>query len=101
MAVSSKLIDRLNDLLMLDHDAVDAYQLAIDRITLTDVKNRLREFQADHRRHIVDLKALIEGYGAKAKDRKDADISMMPEGLVSGLKLEQIDGIVAFLQTGK
>ncbi len=38
---------------------------------------------------------------SRIKDRKDADISMRPEGLVSGLKLEQIDGIVAFLQTGK
>lgn len=37
----------------------------------------------------------------RIKDRKDATVSMMPEGLVSGLKLEQIDGIVAFMLTGK
>jgi putative heme-binding domain-containing protein len=38
---------------------------------------------------------------SRIKDRKDATVSMMPEGLVSGLKLEQIDGIVAFMLTGK
>jgi hypothetical protein len=31
----------------------------------------------------------------------DATVSMMPEGLAAGLKLEQIDHIVAFMLTGK
>jgi putative heme-binding domain-containing protein len=35
------------------------------------------------------------------KDRKESTVSMMPEALVSGLKLEQIDGMLAFLATGK
>jgi putative heme-binding domain-containing protein len=38
---------------------------------------------------------------SRIKDRKDADVSMMPDGLIAGLKLEQIDGIVAFMATGK
>jgi putative heme-binding domain-containing protein len=38
---------------------------------------------------------------SRIKDRKDATGSMMPDGLIAALKLEQIDGIVAFLQTGK
>ena len=71
MATSQKLIDRLNNLLMLDHDAVDAYEQAIIRMHSTFCKQRLSEFQADHRRHIVDLKACIEHYGAPAKDRSD------------------------------
>jgi len=37
----------------------------------------------------------------RIKDRQEATVSMMPEGLVSGLKLEQIDGVVAFMLTGK
>ena len=71
MAVSEKLIDRLNQLLMLDHDAVDAYEQAIKRMDSPFCREKLREFQADHRRHIVDLKTCIESYGGSPKDRKD------------------------------
>lgn len=71
MAVSEQLIDRLNSLLMLDHDAVDAYQQAIDSIQNDFCRQKLREFQADHRRHIADLKECIGRYGGVAKDRRD------------------------------
>jgi putative heme-binding domain-containing protein len=37
----------------------------------------------------------------RIKDRRESTVSMMPEGLVSGLRLEQIDGMLAFLATGK
>lgn len=37
----------------------------------------------------------------RIKDRKDATVSMMPDGLVAGLKPEQIDSLVAFMLTGK
>lgn len=71
MAISEKLVTSLNNLLMLDHDAVDAYQQAIDRISLPQVKKSLTEFQNDHRRHIVNLKECISRYGAKPSDRRD------------------------------
>ena len=50
MATSEALITRLNGLLMLDHDAVDAYQQAIDRIKNHFCKHQLMAFQNDHRR---------------------------------------------------
>ena len=71
MAVSEALIKRLNHLLMLDHDAVDAYQQAIDRLTNEYCRSQLLTFQADHRRHIADLKDCIVRYGGKAQDRRD------------------------------
>ena len=71
MAVSEKLIQKLNDLLMLDHDAVDAYEQAIKRIDSELCRNKLREFQADHRRHIVDLKDCVVRYEAKPRDHAD------------------------------
>jgi putative heme-binding domain-containing protein len=37
----------------------------------------------------------------RIKDRKDATVSMMPDGLVAGLKPEQIDSLIAFMLTGK
>jgi len=71
MATSEALINRLNSLLMLDHDAVDAYQQAIDRIKSEYCRSQLRAFQADHRQHITDLKECITRYGGKPQDRRD------------------------------
>jgi uncharacterized protein (TIGR02284 family) len=71
MATSEALITRLNNLLMLDHDAVEAYQQAIDRLQSLTCKGRLQDFQADHRRHIVDLRECIISYGGQAKDHSD------------------------------
>jgi putative heme-binding domain-containing protein len=58
--------------------------------------------------NVVFLKnaANLEGRGlpvpvARIKERKDSTTSLMPEGLVAGLKLEQIDNLAAFLATGK
>jgi rubrerythrin len=71
MAVSEKLIAQLNDLLMLDHDAVDAYEQAIKRMSHPGSRTQLGVFQADHRRHIADLKDCIVRYGGRPHDRRD------------------------------
>jgi len=44
MAVSEKLIERLNDLLMLDHDAIEAYESAIKRMASECCRGKLRGF---------------------------------------------------------
>lgn len=71
MATSEALIKQLNTLLMLDHDAVEAYQQAISRIKSDICRKKLEEFQADHRRHVVDLKECIIRYDGAPTDRKD------------------------------
>lgn len=71
MAISESLLNRLNKLLMLDHDAVDAYEQAITRINANSVKTKLREFQADHRRHIDKLNEVIKQYGGTPQNRRD------------------------------
>ena len=67
----AKIIERLNDLIQLDHDAVGAYEAAIDRIDVESIRARLREFQNDHRRHIVDLSAFVTRMGGKPKSKPD------------------------------
>ena len=51
----SQMIEKLNDLIALDYDAVGAYQAAIDRVDVESIRSRLLVFQGDHRRHIQDL----------------------------------------------
>ena len=62
-STDSKLIAELNDLLQLDHDAVEAYTIAIDSIRDPSRRESLVSFRADHKRHIEELAALVRGRG--------------------------------------
>ena len=57
------LLAELNDLLQLDHDAVQAYTLAINALESAVHKRTLEEYRADHERHIVELTRLIQAAG--------------------------------------
>ena len=57
------LIAELNDLLQLDHDAVQAYTLAISSLKGVSYQNTLRRFRGDHERHIEELTPLIRAHG--------------------------------------
>ena len=57
------LVASLNDLLQLDVDAVQAYALAIRQLESSVRKETVRRYQADHKRHISELKRLIRAYG--------------------------------------
>jgi uncharacterized protein (TIGR02284 family) len=65
------VLDTLNDLLMLDHDAVRAYTAAIDRISIPFLQEKLTSFRTDHERHISDLTALILKFGGTPKSHQD------------------------------
>jgi uncharacterized protein (TIGR02284 family) len=67
----NKMIERLNELIALDFDAVGAYEAAIDRIDVEFLRSRLREFQGDHRRHIQELSRVVVGLGGKPRDKPD------------------------------
>lgn len=58
-------IATLNDLLQLDHDAVGAYGIAIDALTNESHRQTVREFRADHERHIEEITRLIQDRGGK------------------------------------
>lgn len=66
-----QMIDRLNELIALDHDAVGAYEAAIERIDVELLRSRLREFQEDHRRHIQDLSRVVKGLGGTPREKPD------------------------------
>lgn len=62
-------IEKLNDLIKLDHDAVAAYEEAIQRIDISSVSMKLREFQNDHRRHITDLSQCVTRLGGQPEQK--------------------------------
>jgi hypothetical protein len=57
------LTSNLNDLLQSDVDAVQAYALVVRQLESSVRKQAVRRYQADHKRHITALKALIRKYG--------------------------------------
>lgn len=59
----SRLIAELNDLLQLDHDAVEAYTVAIDLVRRATYRDQLVEYRADHKRHIEELAAVVRARG--------------------------------------
>lgn len=67
----SDILSLLQDLLQLDHDAVEAYEAAIARLQSSSDKSSLRLFCDDHRRHIVDLSRLIGSFGGEIPEGGD------------------------------
>jgi hypothetical protein len=59
----AEVIDGLNDLLQLDHDAIGAYQIAIEKLDDRDHADQIRGFQLDHERHVRALNQLITELG--------------------------------------
>ena len=56
----TQIIERLNDLIQLDVDAVEAYSHAIKSVKYDDIRKKLVEFQDDHRSHIQNLSAIVQ-----------------------------------------
>jgi len=63
MQSEASLIAELNDLLQLDHDAVQAYGIAIDSVEDERLRETLIAFRGDHERHIDELTELIRAHG--------------------------------------
>lgn len=69
------LTTTLNDLLQLDVDAISAYSLVIRQLESKVRKENVRRYQSDHRRHVRELKRLIQTHGGAA-----IAVSHMPTG---------------------
>lgn len=69
---SSEILDGLNDLLQLDHDAIGAYEIAIDKLQDRDHAQQIAGFKRDHERHIQELNVAIAGLGGTAKNEPHA-----------------------------
>ena len=59
----TEVLEGLNDLLQLYHDAIGAYEIAIEKLEDRDHADQIRGFQRDHERHIRELNALIQSMG--------------------------------------
>ena len=60
---TDKMIEELNELIRYDHDAIGAYNAAINDIHELAVRDPLIQFRGDHERHVVDLSAIVRRLG--------------------------------------
>ncbi|HEX9105786.1 MAG TPA: ferritin-like domain-containing protein, partial [Longimicrobiales bacterium] len=59
----ARLLATLNDLLQLDHDAVQAYTVAMESLQSEPFRSTVRTFRGDHERHISELTRLVQERG--------------------------------------
>ncbi|HWL88272.1 MAG TPA: hypothetical protein VNO21_20855 [Polyangiaceae bacterium] len=59
LSSESELVVSLNRLIVADYDAIEAYQVAIPRVSGSEDQRTLRLFVEDHRRHIDKLASLV------------------------------------------
>lgn len=65
-----KLCTQLSELCQLDIDAVGAYEQAIEKIDIEEIREKISGFKADHERHVMDLSEAIRRFGEAPPERK-------------------------------
>ena len=68
----AEVLEGLNDLLQTDHDAVNAYDVAIEKLEDREYAQQILGFRMDHERHIRELNELIAGMGGVASNEPHA-----------------------------
>lgn len=69
---TSEVLDGLNDLLQLDHDAIGAYEIAMEKLEDRDAASQIAGYLRDHERHVRDLNELIQSLGGVPKNEPHA-----------------------------
>lgn len=69
--VKKDLADLLNRVIRLEFDVGQAYETALHRLGSEEMRNVLKDQEADHGGHIEQLSKRVEALGHKAADRAD------------------------------
>ncbi len=67
-AATTEVLEGLNDLLQLDHDAIGAYEIAMEKLSDRDHAAMIAGFRRDHERHVRDLNEMITSLGGTPKN---------------------------------
>ena len=94
---TNDLVEELNELIQLDHDASKSYEQALKRIEENDVAVRadLDSFLRDHLRHIGELREVIEAYGGAPMEPGRDLKGVLLEGMT---KLRSVTGTLGALK---
>ena len=62
----------VQNLLILEHDAIAAYEATIERLDDPAYKEKIAEFKGDHERHVSELRKMAGALGTEAPMEGDA-----------------------------
>jgi uncharacterized protein (TIGR02284 family) len=84
--INNKVIRKLNDLIELDYDAIEAYEAAIRRLINPAYREQLGVYAQDHRRHTQKLSEMVSRLGGKPSKGPDL-MRLLTKGKVLLAKL--------------
>lgn len=96
-----ELAEKLGNLIQLNVDAVHAYEQAIERIDVTLVRERLREFQADHERHIEVLSIHVRQIGEVPPERSRDLKGFLIEGFTAIRSMTGTEGALKAMESNE
>jgi uncharacterized protein (TIGR02284 family) len=91
-----EIVDALNDLIELDHNAIGAYNSAINGLEKehSDISNTFKTFRADHERHVQELSPFVQRYGGKPAKHPGA-MGLLQKGWTEISKMGGADAILS------
>lgn len=96
-----ELAKNLCQLIQLDIDAVFAYEQAIERVEVLEIKEQLRFFQGDHERHIADLSNYVVALGERPPERSRDFKGFLIEGFTALRSVTGTEGALKAMQSNE
>lgn len=90
-----EMIEALNDLIETDHNAIGAYNTAIDGLEdHPDIRDNFITFRGDHERHVRELSPFVRQYGGDP-EKKPGGMGVLQKGWTAISKLGGGDAILS------
>lgn len=100
VGTESTLPDLVENLLLLEHDAIAAYEQTIARLDNPDYKQKVASFKSDHDRHVQELTRLASAVGATPHQAGDAK-QMLTTGKVALASIMGDSAILTAMRTNE
>lgn len=71
VAKDREVVKLLKELIVLDLDAIEAYDAAVDRLATAGDRDQLVRFRQDHQRHVGELSELVRSFGEEPPGQAD------------------------------
>jgi rubrerythrin len=100
VGTESTLPGLVESLLLLEHDAIAAYEQTIERLGNPSYKQKIAEFKLDHDRHVQELTQLAQAIGATPHAEGDAK-QMLTTGKVAMASIMGDSAILTAMRTNE
>lgn len=90
-----EIVSALNDLIETDHNAIGAYNTAIDGLSdHPAIRDNFIKFRGDHERHVRELSPFVRQYGGDP-EKKPGGMGVLRKGWTAVSKLGGSDAILS------